>query len=96
MLIGNGAEEIKDISVPIATADAYLITKVIGIIRIIAPTVGREWMKLSMGEISETLRWYRKYPDRFVEDMFGIKLSWYQKIALRFLRKDYFTGRRII
>ena len=30
-----------------------------------------------------TAEWYKKHPDKFIEEIFGVKLHWYQKLFLK-------------
>ena len=36
----------------------------------------------------ELKEFYKRYPDRFMEDFLGLKLFWYQKVFIRALAKS--------
>lgn len=42
-------------------------------------------MKLLLNE--EFIKYWRKYPDKFVDEFFGVKLFTYQKLLLKILNK---------
>lgn len=39
---------------------------------------------------SEMILYYRKNPDRFIDDFIGVNLRWYQKMILKLIMKDGF------
>ena len=40
-------------------------------------------MNMTKEQQIEKIKEYKKYPDKFVEEIIGVKLHWYQKLLLR-------------
>ncbi len=51
----------------------------------------KKWIKHHklIESIKQLRKKYRKHPERFMENYFGIKLHWYQKLMLKCVERKY-------
>ena len=40
-------------------------------------------MKITDERYKQIIEYYQKYPDKFFEEIVGVKLKWYQKLFVR-------------
>ena len=37
----------------------------------------------------EQIEYWRKHPDKFLQDVYGVKLKWYQRILLHYMNRQF-------